>query len=449
MDTIDDLSRAWPPPSLEYPDEGYRRPAPADLTPVGALPVGANGCLAVFSDERGGRWCLPLSKGSREWRLATDADALSVALTDLLVAGPATVGEFRISPTDLAHLRLPGHHHEHRVAGDQTHISAIVDDQLIVKWFSRPASPAVVGVRLHHLRSAGFSEMPRHYGEVTWQEGAATTIVATVTEFLPDASDGWTWCVDALLAHLAHPPAACDRNSCFGWFAADLGAMLGRFHAAAATPTSVLEVPVVWVQADEIAVWARRCADRVREALTVYRTELGDSASLASIWASDVERITSVERAPTVVVHGDLHVGQILRPTDGGELTIIDLEGDPLDPEPNAYESPIRDVAHLLTSVALVGEVAKRRTNAPHAAIEDWAAQSARLMLASYVETMDSRDLSHLVDLRLVRPLVVERLASELVYATRFLPRWAYAPLGLARSSWLARLPMEESLNGT
>jgi hypothetical protein len=41
----------------------------------------------------------------------------------------------------------------------------------------------------------------------------------------------------------------------------------------------------------------------------------------------------------------------------------------------------------------------------------------------------------------------VERLASELVYATRFLPRWAYAPLGLARSSWLARLPMEASLS--
>lgn len=365
------------------------------------------------------------------------------------MAGPAEVGGFRISPTDVADLKRPGHHQEHRVAGDQTHISAIVDDQLIVKWFSRPASPEVVGVRLHHLRSAGFSEMPRHYGEVTWQEGATTTIVATVTQFLPDARDGWTWCVDALRAHLDHLPAACDRNSCSGWFAADLGAMLGRFHAAAATPTSVLEEPVVWVQADEIAAWADRCAARVREALTVYRTELGDTGSLASLWASDVERITSVEHAPTVVVHGDLHVGQILRSTDGGELTIIDLEGDPLDSQPTAHESPIRDVAHLLTSVALVGEVAKRRTDASHSAIEDWATQSAELMLASYVETMDGRNLSHLVDVRLVRPLVVERLASELVYATRFLPRWSYAPLGLARSSWLARLPIEASISGT
>ena len=81
-------------------------------------------------------------------------------------------------------------------------------------------------------------------------------------------------------------------------------------------------------------------------------------------------------------------------------------------------------------------------------AIEDWAAQSAELMLASYMATMEDAGLTHLVDARLVRPLVVERLASELVYATRFLPRWAYAPLGLARSSWLARLPMEASLSG-
>jgi dTDP-4-dehydrorhamnose 3,5-epimerase len=44
---------AWPPASLEYPDEGYRRPAPADLTPVDALAVGDDGCLAVFGDERG------------------------------------------------------------------------------------------------------------------------------------------------------------------------------------------------------------------------------------------------------------------------------------------------------------------------------------------------------------------------------------------------------------
>ena len=431
-----------------YPDEGYRRPAPADLTPVDALPVGTNGCLAVFSDERAGRWCLPLVRELREWRLATDADALSVALTELLMTGPAASGGFRIPPTDFGGLSRPGRHHEHRVAGDQTHISAIVDDQLIVKWFSRPASPEVVGVRLHHLRSAGFTEMPRHYGEVTWQEGPSTTLVATVTQFLPDASDGWTWCVDALRVHLAHQPSPCDTNSCPGWFAAELGAMLGRFHAAAATPTSVLPEPVVWVEADEIAVWAERCAARVREALSVYRIELGDTGSLASLWASGVERMACVERAPTVVVHGDLHVGQILRSTAGGELTIIDLEGDPLDSRPTAHESPLRDVAHLLTSVALVGEVAKRRIETTPEAIEDWAVQSAELMLASYVETMDSRGLADLVDVRLVRPLVVERLASELVYSTRFLPRWAYAPLGLARSSWLARLPMEASLSG-
>jgi maltokinase len=430
-----------------YPDEGYRRPAPADLMPVDALPVGDNGCLAVFGDERGGRWCLPLVRERREWRLATDTDALSVALTDLLMAGAGTSGAFRVSPTDFNGLRLPSHHHEHRVAGDQTHISAIVDDKLIVKWFSNPASPEVVGVRLHHLRAAGFSEMPRHYGEVTWQEGATTTLVATVTEFLPNARDGWTWCVEGLREHLAHSPTACD-SSCPGWFAAELGAMLGRFHAAAATPTSVLPEPVVWVEGDEMARWAGRCAARVREALTVYRTELGDTGSLSSLWAGEVARITSVERAPTVVVHGDLHVGQILRSIGGNELTIIDLEGDPLDSRPTAFESPLRDLAHLLTSVALVGEVVKRRIEASPAAIEDWAAQSAELMLASYMATMDDADLTHLVDARLVRPLVVERLASELVYATRFLPRWAYAPLGLARSSWLARLPMEASLSG-
>lgn len=437
MTTLDSLARSWPPAGLEFPATGYRRPRPEDLTPVDAFGVQDAGCLGVFSDDKHELWSLPLSDSGGSWHIASETDHVASALVELAEAGPTRHGRFSLhaAPGSLHEWHHSGH--ERYLTTDQTHISAVVDDAVIVKWFSRPASPDVAGLRLRHLQDVGFFEVPRHLADLTWEGVASPQIVATITQFLPDTEDGWTWCCEALAAHLAHGGAACG-DGCPGWFAADLGALLARFHAATATPSSFVEHPLTLASEVTVQSWKHRCTQRVQEAQAAFVTELPIETILQ--WSEAVAALPTAKATPLIVVHGDLHVGQILKARSRAEYALIDLEGDPLEVRPSALDSPMRDVAHLLTSIALVGQVVLKQVGGPTEPVGDWAATSADLFLTAYLAELRESEVESLADLELLVPFLAAQLASELVYANRALPRWAYAPLGLARTSWLERL---------
>jgi maltokinase len=135
---------------------------------------------------------------------------------------------------------------------------------------------------------------------------------------------------------------------------------------------------------------------------------------------------------PAFDIHGDWHVGQVLRaPTDDGvRYWAIDFDGDPqLTPEERDQpDYAARDVAHLLCSVELVGAVVMRRLGAVNAAALDWAATARTELLASYRDQLKASGGIHAFDERLLDGFVVEQLLRELIYADRFLPRWQYAP---------------------
>lgn len=432
-----DLTQTWTHSTLDYPDGTHQRPSPG-LTPVDALPLGPSCCLAILGDGRGSFWCAPMTRGTRGWRLAVRRDAVASRFLRTLARGSRTVGRFAVhchqpellNPTDAP---------DRFVAGDQTHLSVVVGDTTIVKWFGRPGEPGILTRRLNHLIEAGFKDIPKLFGEVHWSppEGA-DVLVATASEYVQDAEDGWTWSVNAFREHAEHVETGCSGDSCPGWFASDLGALTARLHVAAATPTPVLSYPVDWVGPVTVQRWVGRVRARIWEARAAFATDLGD-VLLGTEIAADLAALVDAERAATTVVHGDLHVGQILRSPIDGTLAVVDLDGDPLDAHLALFESPMRDVAHLATSIALVGQVVRNRTQLADGLVEDWAVSSTLRFTAAYRDVMQESGLGELIDLRLLRVMLVERLASELVYATRYLPRWAYAPIGLARSDWLSR----------
>jgi maltokinase len=130
-------------------------------------------------------------------------------------------------------------------------------------------------------------------------------------------------------------------------------------------------------------------------------------------------------------LHGDLHVGQILRWRGG--LAVTDFDGNPTveaRPEPVA-----RDLAQLRTSVLHVAEIANRRTAGRcRAVLLDWARITADGLLAAYRDGLAARGHGHLLDEELLRPYEIEQECRELIYAARYLPRWRYAPMGVLRS---------------
>ncbi len=125
-------------------------------------------------------------------------------------------------------------------------------------------------------------------------------------------------------------------------------------------------------------------------------------------------------------LHGDLHVGQILR-WDGG-YAVIDFDGNPTAPQ-DALEPAARDVAQLLTSVEHVAAIANKRTgHARRDAVRDWIVRERAALLDAYRPVAGA-----LFDETLLAGFETAQECRELVYAARFLPRWRYAPMEVLR----------------
>ncbi|MBL7253940.1 hypothetical protein [Paractinoplanes lichenicola] len=311
---------------------------------------------------------------------------------------------------------------ERPITVDQTNESVVVDEQVVVKWMRTPAPDRSTPL-LAHLAANGFTSMPTPHAALF----DGDNLVALVTGFLPGGLDGWDWCVDDLLAQLdGGPPANFGR---------DLGVLAAELHAALATPSALLPEPVVpappadgWAELLEEAL-----ATSAAETQVAGLPEVADDwlASIRSRLAADLDSPARSRPGKAIHLHGDLHVGQILRWRDG--YAVIDFDGNPTlaaRPEPVA-----RDVAQLRTSVLHVAEIANRRTAGRHRAeLVAWGRRTADDLLTAYRETLLTRGLGELLDVGLVRPFEVEQECRELVYAARFLPRWRYAPLGVLRS---------------
>ncbi|WP_285704443.1 hypothetical protein [Microtetraspora sp. NBRC 16547] len=345
---------------------------------------------------------------------------------------PFSVRAFRSLPTP-----PPG---ERAITVDQTNHSVIAGESVVVKWFPRPSrAPHPAPDLLAHL--SGFSRTATPYAAVYWEDA----LVALVTAYLPEARDGWEWCVDE---------AEAGRTA----FAAELGGLAAELHLAMATSSPVFPDPVRLspaVQAPEAGhdpardaaggagAWAERAEEALRDALSL--TDGEDGAWLASR-AGELRRelapLATAGPTPLIRIHGDLHVGQILQWRDG--YAVVDFDGNPTvssaAPGGGAFQPAARDLAQLTTSVDHVGQVAILRRNADPGRIAEWVAAARAALVSAYVTGLADAGRADLLDRSLIRPFEIEQECRELIYAARHLPRWRYAPMGVLRT-WFGTDP--------
>jgi maltokinase len=123
-------------------------------------------------------------------------------------------------------------------------------------------------------------------------------------------------------------------------------------------------------------------------------------------------------------VHGDLHLGQVLR--SAGSWFVIDFEGEPLAPVAVRVrpDLALRDVAGMLRSfdyAAAVGQAAP-----------GWSDAARSAFLAGY--EAESADLDPGTRVHLLRVLELDKALYEAVYEARNRPDWVGIPLaGVAR----------------
>ncbi len=393
---LDELRWSWPPAAAAHDEstaEGYR---PLDLTerpPDAAIRLSDRHAVAFVNDGDG--WlAVLLARRDGHWTHGAAGDGASA-----FVAGAPAASE-------------------RRIAVDQTNVSVVVGERVVVKWFRRVGpGPARSTLLLAHLDGVGFRGIPQPLGAVTWQrDGAdAELVVAQGAAYLPDASDGWTWAVEGLERGALGAEATGHR----------LGGLVGGLHRALATPTPVIAGPFAVTTAQDVERWRAEATTMLDEAMA--RTDGPDGAELRR-WKPAMRGVLDGLATDSIAtlqpVHGDLHIGQVLEWPGG--LAVIDFDGNPaLGDAANALRQPVeRDVAQMLMSLDHVGRIVQRRRGRTDSAIDAWIATTRAAFLEAYGPVNADR----------LGAFEVEQECRELVYAARFLPRWRYAPMAALRA---------------
>jgi maltokinase len=338
------------------------------------------------------------------------------------------------------------------LTGEQSNTSVIYGDKLIAKFLRRAVPGVNPDLELSlALADAGCQNIPQPVGwvDLAFYEPAETAepdsaggedgsgrparyserdmdhsgydapepiTVATVSEFLPTATDGWLLAQASVRDLYAQPGGIEPRNAGgdFGPEALRLGAATARVHhdLATALPTGRMEPPELERVAEAMISHLHRAAVRV-PALNPYVPAL--RAALAELATLEAPVLTQR-------VHGDFHLGQCMRTVQGWVL--LDFEGEPnrtLE-ERRAMAPAIKDIAGMARSF----DYAAHHLGGDPDRAADWAEHNFDAFCAGYasVSGQDPREQDVLL-----RGYAIDKAVYEAVYEAANRPTWLSIPL--------------------
>ncbi|CAM5368261.1 hypothetical protein GCM10010222_01260 [Streptomyces tanashiensis] len=278
---------------------------------------------------------------------------------------------------------------------EQSNSSLVFGDSFILKIFRRVSPGANPDLELPlALAGAGCARVP---APVAWFESGASTL-GVLQPYLRDSRDGWRLALDAL---------ADGRE--FTTEARALGRATAEVHLALARA-----LPTRRLARSETELLAAAMDRRLHEAAQAVPALLPHVPGLRAVFAA-ASGGAAVQR-----IHGDLHLGQTLRGSDGG-WAVIDFEGEPAKPldERRSPQPTVRDVAGMLRSFDYAA-----RTHRPWNA--DWAARCRAAYCTGYAEAagVDPR-----ADPALLRAYETDKAVYEVVYEARHRPDWLPVPM--------------------
>ena len=321
------------------------------------------------------------------------------------------------------------------MSAEQSNSSLVYDERLILKLFRR--------VHHGHNPEVEITSALAAQGFKCVAEPLATLRVrdvdlAVLQPYLAGATEGWALALTSLRDLFGMqdtssipvidpdvPPPRPDPAQAGGDFsgeAARLGTMTGSMHVALADAFGR--------HPPDAKAWAQAIGDQLE---TLQPGDVDRAAAQAIL-----DELVDVDAGAAIRVHGDYHLGQVLR-TDAGWY-VLDFEGEPARPleERRRPTSPLKDVAGMLRSFHYAAAVARteRDIESLHEPAVAWEERNRKAFLRGYFEAAGSGGIlpANPEATRVVlTAFELEKAVYELGYERAYRPDWEGIPLAALR----------------
>ncbi|GAA3510912.1 maltokinase N-terminal cap-like domain-containing protein [Actinocatenispora rupis] len=348
-------------------------------------------------------------------------DVLAEELLRLLDSG-AVRGGLRFRPE--AGAAIPRGEPSRVVDVEQSNTSVVYDESAILKLFRRLTPGRNPDVELNRaLRRAGSEHVAELLGEVEGELLGDTVSYAMVSAYAANSAEGWAMATASVRDLFAEGDLRADEvGGDFAGEAERLGEAIAAVHADLADTLGSTELDRAGY-----AELSTGMIGRLSDAVGVV-PELAPHADALRTEFAAVAGLT--DACPVQRIHGDLHLGQVLRtPTS---WLVIDFEGEPVKPlaERLLPDSPLRDVAGMLRSFdyaaehLLVGDTADDHQLEFRA--QEWAARNRKAFCTGYAGAARVDPMRHAA---LLRAYELDKAVYEVVYEATHRPAWRSIPL--------------------
>jgi len=355
-----------------------------------------------------------------------------------------------------------------RPGGDQSNTVVFGSHQLMLKLFRRLEPSVNPEYELgRYLTERRFPRIPALMGALEYdRQGLEPGTLAIVQSSITHQGSGWEYTVDDLRRYFEHvvarpaaqalssretpPPFFNSLEHLYLTSATTLGRRTAELHATLADSISP---PFVPEPCDRAAL--NRLADRMIEhgqaSLAMLRARIPTLSEPNRPLAADVaartraliarfDAIRTLEHAGQLIrVHGDYHLGQVLRTE--ADFMILDFEGEPARSiaERRVKQSPMKDIAGMVRSYSYAAYAAlfaftthtPDRDAALHGWADTWQHWAAHAFLSGYTSAAGDAPFLPRGDawLALLWAFMLEKALYELEYELNHRPDWLPIPL--------------------
>lgn len=267
----------------------------------------------------------------------------------------------------------------------------------------------------------GFSNVPAAAGRVSYRTwGGEVATLAVLQSYIPNHGDGWEYTLERLRTGENPEALLADLEL--------LGRRTAGLHAALASIAAEADFAPEPITAAHLERWRERARAGAAAAAP-------EDAGLLRPWCArldaDETGLEGLLGCQMIRIHGDYHLGQVLK--TAGDFYLFDFEGEPTRPLPERRRkgTVMQDVAGMLRSFGYAAHAAQR---------PDWETPARAAFLRGYRNALrEGRAgvrLAPTEDAAFSRAcsfFECEKAVYELAYERNNRPDWAGIPLAALR----------------